>query len=151
MRTLSILILSILLSNASSFAQKNITGYYISDEQRFEDESNPSKNTHRFQRLKIEIDISDITNMGFIKVNFPEDNLSMKWDITEKIDKEYNEEQKALYTSYNAYMNIENYRTDTQFTIVFINDYSSTPNTLHVVVQSMKGTRTWYHNLKRIN
>ncbi len=135
---------------SNSFCQTNLTGLYMSDEQRFENDSDQSKNNHRYQDLKIEIDISDITNMGYVKTIFP-DKGYLKWDIVGKIDTQYFEKNNTLVTMYNAYMNIENLRTNTQFTIFFVKDYKTSPNKLHFVIESVVETRTWYHNLKRIN
>lgn len=132
------------------YAQKNLTGDYISNEQRHENDLDPSKNSHRFQNLEIEVNISDITNMGFLTVTFPNEDLSMKWDITRHLQKEYDEDKQTLYSAYEAYMNIENYRTDTQFTIVFIIDYSEPKKSIHLVIHGSEHSRTWYHNLKKI-
>lgn len=148
MKTFSAIII-VLFIGTYGYSQSSLTGIYISNEQRFENDNEPRKNTHRFQNLLIEVDISEITNMGYLKVIFPQDNLSMKWDITSKTNMKFNEEQKTLYTVYDGYLNIENYRTNTRFTIVFVKDYSSTVSSLHVVVQGTEWSRTWYDNLKK--
>jgi len=149
MKLTSLLIVLLFYSITEIYSQNNYTGFYSSNNQSFEDEIHPIKNAEHFQTLKIEINISDLTEMGYLKITFPEDNLYYKWDITEKLDVNFDENNKTLITSYKSYWNLENYRTDKIFEIVFIKDYNT--NSFHVVVQNSEAsTRTWYYDLEKL-
>ena len=144
-----ILLLFGLINIQELFCQDSFNGKYVSLTQRFEDSNNPSKNKEHKQKVILEIDISEVTNKGILKITYPSDNIPMSYDLVSKFDTKFDEEKQTLFVSYKAYVNYEHERLDVIFYIYFIKDYKA--KTLHLAITPENGkTSNWFHDLTKL-